>query len=303
MLGTLLSGLAAATVAGYFIAPARYFTAALQLQRRAAGLADRQIDVDGHRIAYLDGGSGEPLLLLHGFGASRDNWTPIARELTRHYRVIAPDLPGYGDSSRQPGAGYSLDQQLARITAFAHALGLTRFHLGGNSMGGYLAAHYAVRHPAAVASLWLLAPAGVMGATPSEVMTALARGENPLLVRSEADFERVVDLCFVRAPWMPAAFRRVLARRAMADAAFHARLFDELFGTPVAFEDALPGLALPTLICWGERDRILDASGARILQTLVPGSRLALMPDTGHVPMLEKPRETAAHFLAFQRGA
>jgi len=302
MFGTLLSGLAAVTVAGYFIAPARYFDVALRLQRRAAGLADRQVEVDGHRIAYLDGGRGEPLLLLHGFGASRDNWTPIARELTRHFRVIAPDLPGYGDSSRRPEVGYSLEDQLSRITGFTRALGLTRFHLGGNSMGGYLAAHYAARNPAAVASLWLLAPAGVMSAVPSEVMAALARGGNPLLVHSEADFEHVVDLCFVRAPWMPAAFRRVLARRAMADAAFHARLFGELFETPVAFEDALPGLALPTLICWGERDRILDASGARILQALLPGSHLALMPDTGHVPMMEKPRETAAHFLAFQRG-
>ncbi len=303
MIGTLLSGLAAATFVGYFVAPARYFDAALRLQRRAAGLADRQVDVDGHRVAYLDGGRGEPLLLLHGFGASRDNWTPIAKELTRHFRVIAPDLPGYGDSSRRPEAGYSLDEQLARITGFARALGLDSFHLGGNSMGGYLAAHYAARNPDRVRSLWLLAPAGVMSAAPSEVMSALARGANPLLVRSEADFEHVVDLCFVRAPWMPAAFRRVLARRAMADADFHARLFGEMFEAPVAFEDALPGLALPTLICWGARDRILDASGARILQTLVPGSRLALMPDTGHVPMMEKPRETAAHFLAFQRGA
>lgn len=303
MIGTLLSGLAAATVAGYFIAPARYFQAALQLQRRAAGLVTKEVDVDGHRVVYLDGGSGPPLVLLHGFGASRDNWTPVAKELTRRFRVIAPDLPGYGDSSRRPEAGYSLDEQLARIEAFVRKLGLTRFHLGGNSMGGYLAAHYAARHPAAVTSLWLLAPAGVMSATPSEVMNALAQGANPLLVQSEDDFERVVDLCFVRAPWMPAAFRRVLARRAMADAGFHARLFGELFEAPLAFEEALPGLATPTLITWGERDRILDVSGARILHALLPASRLALMPDTGHVPMMEKPRETAARFLEFQRVA
>jgi triacylglycerol lipase len=254
-------------------------------------------------VVYLDGGAGEPLVLLHGFGASRDNWIPVAKELARRFRIVAPDLPGYGDSSRRPDAGYSLDDQLARIEAFVRKLGLARFHLGGNSMGGYLAAHYAARHPAEVKSLWLLAPAGVVSATPSEVMNALAQGANPLLVRSEEDFERVVDLCFVRAPWMPAAFRRVLARRAIADAAFHARLFGELFSAPLAFEEALPGLATPTLITWGEHDRILDVSGARILHALLPVSRLALMPDTGHVPMMEKPREAAARFLEFQRGA
>jgi abhydrolase domain-containing protein 6 len=302
MIGSLLSGVAAATVAGYFIAPARYFQAAQQLQRRAAGLTTRHVEVDGHRIVYLDGGRGEPIILLHGFGASRDNWVLIARKLTRHFRVIAPDLPGYGDSSRRLEAGYSLDSQLARIDGFVRRLGLTRFHLGGNSMGGYLAAHYAARTPTAVKSLWLLAPAGVMSAAPSEVMNAMAEGTNPLLVRSEADFKRVVELCFVRSPWLPAAFRRVLARRAMADANFHARLFGEMFDAPVAFENALPGLATPTLITWGERDRILDVSGARILHALLPGSRLALLPDTGHVPMMEKPHETAAGFLSFQRG-
>jgi pimeloyl-ACP methyl ester carboxylesterase len=301
MIGSVAAGAAVAAVAGYFAAPAPYFELALRLQRRASGLATKTVEVDGHRIVYLDGGRGAPVLLLHGFGANRDNWTLLARALTPHFRVIAPDLPGFGASSRVPAASYSLDAQLARLEAFTRALALERFHLGGNSMGGYLAGHYAVRHPESVQSLWLLAPAGVASAAPSELMQALARGENPLLVQSEADFARVIDLCFVDPPWMPAGFRRVLARRSMADAAFHARLFADLFTDPLAFEDSLPGLTVPTLVTWGERDRILDASGARILHALLPGSRLDLMPETGHVPMMERPAATAAAFLAFQR--
>ena len=296
----LLAGFAA-LVAGYVVVPAPYVALALRLQRRAAGLATRRIVIDGHCIVYSDGGHGEPLLLLHGFGATRENWTLLARELTPHFRVIAPDLPGYGDSDQRPDASYSLDDQLARLDALATALGLTRFHLGGNSMGGYLAAHYARAHPARVQSLWLVAPAGVMSAAPSEVLTAIERGENPLLVHDVHDFERIVHLCFVTPPFAPAQFKKVFAQRSMAHADFHARLFKELFESALPLEDTLGGLPMRTLITWGEGDRILDPSGASILHALLAASTLHLMPATGHVPMVEKPRETAAGFLAFQR--
>jgi len=301
MLLPLLTAGGAALVAGYFLAPEPYLNTALKLQRRAAGLSTREITVDGHRIVYSDGSRGEPLLMLHGFGATRDNYALVARELKSHYRVIAPDLPGYGDSERRRDALYTLDAQLARLDAFVTALGLERFHLAGNSMGGYLAAHYARLYPARVKSLWLLAPAGVSTARPSEVLEAIACGENPLLVRDEGDFDRIVDLCFVRPPYTPKQFKKVFAQRSMKSAGDHAELFQQLFEAALPFEDSLRDLPVKTLIIWGERDRILDASGASILHALIPDSELHLLSDTGHVPMMEKPRETAARFLAFQR--
>ncbi|MCC7120096.1 MAG: alpha/beta fold hydrolase [Gammaproteobacteria bacterium] len=301
MIVPLLAAGATLLVAGYFVAPEPYVHAALKLQRRLAGLKTRAVVVDDHRIVYSDGGHGEPLLMLHGFGATRDNYVLLARELTPHLRVITPDLPGYGDSEQRPDADYSLDAQLARIDAFATALGLTRFHLAGNSMGGYLAGHYARQYPQRVQSLWLIAPAGVTTAAPSEVLAAIARGENPLLVRDERDFDRIIDLCFVHPPYTPQQFRKVFARRSMKNAAFHTALFGQMFAAAIPFESSLQSLSVRTLITWGERDRILDVSGASILHTLIPGSELHLMPDTGHVPMMEKPRETAARFLDFQR--
>ena len=282
--------------------PGPFVRGLLRLQRRAAGLATHALEVDGHTVVYVDGGKGEPLVMLHGFGATLDNWALVARHLTPHYRVIAPDLPGFGDSSQRPDQSYSLDAQLGRIEAFVKALGLSRFHLAGNSMGGYLAGHYAARHPEQVASVWLLAPAGVMGAAPSELQKQLDRGENPLLIRSTVDFRRLVEMCFVRAPYTPNAVFKVFAGRAMRNRQFHAKVFADLFGTAVAFEDALKALPVPALITWGDRDRLLDVSGAPLLHALLPNSTLNVMKDIGHIPMVEAPAAAAEAWQAFRRG-
>jgi abhydrolase domain-containing protein 6 len=291
----LLATLAAALAAAYRWAPARLFGAVMALARRAAGLRLGALDVDGHRIVYLDGNAhGEPLLLLHGFGADKDHWTPLAGRLRRRFRVIAPDLPGFGESSRLPQANYGLEAQLARLAGVVAALGLTRFHLGGNSMGGYLAAHYAARHPEQVASLCLLAPAGVLGAPPSELQEALAAGDNPLIVADEAGFARLGALCFVKAPPLPRQFERVLAARAIADSTFNAKIFADLFASPIALEQALAGLDVPLLVVWGDGDRVLHPDGLAVLRQVVPQAEAVLMPAMGHVPMVERPADVAA---------
>ena len=284
----------------YYLAPGVLFQWATALGRRAAGLKESALTVDGHRIAYLDGGQGEPLLLLHGFAANKDHWAMIARALTPHFRVIAPDLPGFGDSSRVPGASYAVTPQLERIAAFAHALGLKQFHLGGNSMGGYLATLFALRYPDAVRSLWLLAPAGVLSADHSDMLRMLESGENPLIATDMASFDRLADLCFCKQPYMPAQFKKPLLARSTAEAPFNARIFEEMFEQPVALEERVAALSAPTLVVWGDDDRVLHPSALDILRPLMPAAEFILMRDMGHVPMIERPAETAMDFLRFQ---
>src|SRR3546814_6124508 len=93
----------------------------------------------------------------------------IAPYLTRDYHVIAPDLPGFGQNERNPDLAYDLQAQTARLKAFADTLGLSRPHVGGNSMGGWIALRYAIEYPDALASLILLNNAGVNGANESEL--------------------------------------------------------------------------------------------------------------------------------------
>ena len=90
----------------------------------------------GLRYVYLEGGQGEPLLLLHGFGADKDNFVRAARFLTPHFHVIVPDQIGFGESAHPLQADYAPIAQSKRLHALMQALGIKNIHLGGSSMGG-----------------------------------------------------------------------------------------------------------------------------------------------------------------------
>jgi pimeloyl-ACP methyl ester carboxylesterase len=259
------------------------------------------VQVPGFTMPYLEGGRGEPLVLVHGFGADKDNFARIARFLTPHFRVIAPDLPGFGDATRDPRADYRISDQVARLRAFLQALGLGRVHLGGSSMGGFIVAQYAATYPDEVASLWLLDPAGTQAAFDTEVARHYQQsGEVPLLVRTPAAFETLLAAVTYRKPFLPHSLRHVLARRAVADLDLHTRIFAQFSRESPLLEPALPALRAPALIVWGERDRMLSPAAAAPMGRLIPLSEVIVMPGVGHLPMLECPRAVARDYLRFR---
>jgi abhydrolase domain-containing protein 6 len=286
----------------YFLLPGAMFDLARKLERSAGNLEQRSIDVKGLRIEYLEGGKGDPLVLLHGFGANKDNWTRIGKYLTPHFRVIAPDLPGFGESSPDPGGDYSIRIQAERVKAFVGALGIKSFHLGGNSMGGNIAGAYASSYPEDIKSLLLIAPGGVASSEPSELNRRLKEGKpNPLIAESVGDYERLLDFIFVKRPFIPRPIKKVLIQEAIEHQPLNRKIFQQLrssVDTP-PLEVLLKGLPVPTFIVWGTQDRVLHVSGAKILASVVPKAKAELMDSVGHVPMIEKPEETARLYLSF----
>ncbi len=293
--GLLVLGLAVS-----YLFPGLVLTLALRAARTAASLEEQTIRVAEHRIQYLSGGTGETLLLLHGFAANKDNWTRVAAYLTPHFRVVAPDLPGFGESSRDAQARYGISDQVERLHAFARALNLDQFHLGGNSMGGMIAGTYAARYPHQVQSLWLLAPAGVASAQTSELAQRLAQGENPLLISTPDDFDELLDFVAVQRPELPGPIKRYLADLAITQRDFNAKIVRDMAETPLSLELLLKDHPAPALIVWGDQDRLLHVSGAAILTALMPNAEAVVMAHTGHIPMIERPQETAERFLRFQ---
>lgn len=274
---------------------------ALNLERWRSGLQVRMSQVNGFAMPFLEGGIGEPLVLIHGFAGDKDNFMRVARFLTPHYRVICPDLPGFGDAGRDPQANYTMTDQVERLRVFLDQLNLSQVHLGGNSMGGFIAAQFAATYPERVASLWLLDAAGTQAAHNSALMKhAMATGETPLLLHTEADFTTLLRASTHRVPFLPYSVRTTLARRGVADRELHTKILTQLAESPL-LETRYKALATPTLIVWGAQDRILHPAGAAALHALFPNSQVHMLPGLGHLPMVEAPKQTARDYLAYRQ--
>jgi pimeloyl-ACP methyl ester carboxylesterase len=270
------------------------------VDRYRSSLLLKEINLpNGLHYVYLEGGNGEPLMLLHGFGANKDNFTKTARFLTPYYRVIVPDHIGFGESSHPQEADYAPSAQAERLQAFAHALGIERLHLGGSSMGGQIAMTYAARYPAEAASLWLLDPSGVWSAPKSELFKTIAEtGRNLLLVKSEDEFAQLIKFLMYKPPFIPRPILNVMAQERIRNYALMKRIGKQI--TSDFVEKCVSGLSIPTLIVWGDKDRVLSFASAEILNNLMPHSRVIIMPDIGHLPMMEKPQHCAEDYLKFR---
>lgn len=274
----------------------------ISAERSRSSLQEKTVVVDGDTWHYLEGGpmDAEVLLLLHGFGGDKDNWTRFSKTLSESYRVIAVDLPGFGESAVHPEWDYSLPPQRGRVDRFVDTLNLERFHLVGNSMGGHLAALYTHELPGKVLSLALFNNGGISAPEESDLLRALARGENPLVVESLEDFDKLVAFAAHKQPFIPWPMKGVFAQMALDRVASNRLIFQALVNDRDSeLEPILADIDIPVLILWGEYDRVLHVSSIDVMRPLLPQAKVVIMKDTGHLPMIERPAETAAHYLEF----
>ncbi len=278
----------------------------IHYEREAAKLTRKEVVLpDGMHYFYLEGGRGEPLILLHGFGGDKDHFIRIAKFLTPHYHVIIPDLLGFGESSHPTSVDmsarvdYTSRAQAERVRALAQSLGLKSVHLGGNSMGGQIALAYAAAHPAEVESLWLLSPAGIWSAPQSE-LEKIVEGQqrNILFIRNVDDYNHAFDFVMNRPPLIPRPILNVLAQNSIRNEKLSEQIFTQFTNDSV--EKRVTGLKTPALIVWGNQDRVLNHLTAEVLYKLMPKSRVVIMDGIGHMPMLESPEQCAEDYLYFR---
>ncbi len=271
-----------------------------RVRRGQAGLKKKTIQAGSHTITYLEGGQGETIVLLHGFGTDKDNWVRFARNLKKIYHVIIPDLPGFGESSLIPSEHYDIDTQVKRIHEFVQKVGLKKFHLAGNSMGGLIAGIYAADYPDEIASLGLVDPGGVKDREPSPIWVEVEKGKNPLVPAQPSDFNTLVKFVFATPPFMPNVVKLYLGEQAAARKEFNERVFIE--AKPEDWlERRMGGIRAKTLIIWGDADRVFPVADAPVLNQGIAGSKLVIMKACGHVPMFERPDEMARYYLEFLR--
>ena len=296
----LIAAAMALAVLAYFTLPGLLMKWARNSERKASGLQQKSIRVDDHEIVYLEGGQGEPILMVHGFAANKDNWTRFAKFITPAYHVVALDLPGFGESTCLENASYSIADQAKRLNRFADAVGFKKFHIVGNSMGGHIAGRYAVMFPERVLTLGLFDASGVRSPVPSEMAQRLSKGEpNPLVAGSVEEFDRLIKFVFSTPPEIPRFAKKLLVEEAMKHKPSNERIFKQMSGEIEALEPDLPKIKARTLVLWGDQDRVLDVSSVEVLKKGLPNSTAVIMKDCGHLPMIERPQEASEHYLAF----
>jgi len=273
------------------------------VRARWATGASRFVEVDGVQVHYRDEGSGPVVLLLHGTSASLHTWDGWAAELTRHYRVVRLDLLGFGLTGPSPARDYSIAAYVDFLDHARARLGLDSLLLAGNSLGGDIAWHYAIAHPDRVRALILVDSAGYpLTRSPAPLAFKIARW--PLLPRLLTYLD-------------PAALVENALRRCYGDPGrIQPGVLDRYLdltlrpGNRVAFLDRMrtrgpddsalvKTVAQPTLILWGARDRVIDASHASRFARDIPGAQLVMYDDLGHIPMEEDPARTVRDVEAF----
>ncbi len=264
----------------------------------------RTVRACGIDTFFLAAGSGPPVVLLHGLGATNASMLPTLADLSHDHHVLAPDLPGFGESGK-PLRTYGPAFYADWLHAFLDAAGVDRAVVVGNSMGGRIAIELALRHPSRVRALALLAPslafrrfrllqpvvrllAAELGVLPIPVPRCLATRTLHFLF---AEPERLPPA------WYDAAideFLRVFSTLRGRVAFFSAarQIYLEAAAGPDGFWDRLPGLRPPALFLWGDQDLLVPAAFAPHVQTALPAARSIVLASCGHAPQFEHPART-----------
>ena len=169
----------------------------------------------------------------------------------------------------------------------------------GNSMGGLFAGAYAVRYPDEVISVGLLDAAGVTSLGKSVVFKMAEKGENPLLLKDNNDMPRLVALLFVNPPSLPYPIKKVMIKTALTNRQFYEKERKEIFPDFSSLEKDLPNIKAPTLILWGDQDKVVDISSVPVFEKGLTNHKTVIIKNCGHVPMMEKPQETATQYIDF----
>jgi pimeloyl-ACP methyl ester carboxylesterase len=244
-------------------------------------------------LPHDDAGTGSPVVLLHAGVADRRMWADLLPQLSVSYRVLAPDLPGYGDAPMAPGPF----SNVAEVVGFLDDLDVPSAAFVGASFGGRVALEVATAHPDRVERLVLLCP-GLRGLEPTAAAAAFDAEEERLIEGGDVEGAVTLNVDTWLGPDADDAARDLLTR--MQRQAFEVQLAaDEWPDPPTMVHDEvdLAGIRVPTTVVLGAKDVDWLRTAARRVAADVPGADLVELGWAGHLPALERPAETAALVL------
>ena len=276
----------------------------IQYERNKSDLDVKSFTLtSGDKLVYAENANltGEPLLLIHGFGGNKDNFTRIADEL-EDYHLIIPDLLGFGESSKPMSADYRSQAQATRLHELLQAKGLaSNIHIGGNSMGGAISVAYAAQYPKDVKSLWLVDSAGFWSAGVPKSLEGATLENNPLLINSKEDFYKMYDFVMYKPPYLPKSVKAVFAQERINNKELDAKILEQIVTDNVEERaQIIADYNIPTLVVWGEKDQVIKPETVNVIKNIIPQAQVIMMEDIGHVPMIEAVEQTAEDYKGFR---
>ncbi|WP_299328640.1 alpha/beta hydrolase [uncultured Psychrobacter sp.] len=278
----------------------------IQYERNKSDLDVKSFTLtSGDKLVYAENANltGEPLLLIHGFGGNKDNFTRIADEL-EDYHLIIPDLLGFGESSKPMSADYRSQAQATRLHELLQAKGLaSNIHIGGNSMGGAISVAYAAKYPKDVKSLWLVDSAGFWSAGVPKSLEGATLENNPLLINSKEDFYKMYDFVMYKPPYLPKSVKAVFAQERINNKKLDAKILEQIVTDNVEERaQIIANYNIPTLVVWGDKDQVIKPETVNVIKDIIPQAQVIMMEDIGHVPMIEAVEQTAEDYKGFREG-
>ena len=265
------------------------------------------VQIKGRRVHYLQAGSGQAVLLVHGIAASVVDWHLNIGALAEHFAVTAVDLPGFGDSDIPPH-GLGMADVLPLLDDFLNTLMLERVSLVGNSMGGLICGHYAITRPERVERLLMIDPAGLARDISVHFRLLSLPGLGEWVMRPNPNAGKVAARSLFHDPTLaPAAWLddKVVDRGPQSRTYLlrSLRSGTNIFGLrqEIIMLDGLRRLSIPTLVMWGAHDHVVPVRHLDLVRRHLPNAQTYVFPEAGHVPMLECSEEfnrRAIEFLA-----
>ena len=268
-----------------------------QLQLSRAGIHSRWMLVDGYQTHYIEGGSGQPVVLIHGLGSeAQQDWRNLAPRLVRAgYHVYALDLLGYGHSAKPADRSYSIPEEAKFVEAFLDANHLSAIALGGVSMGGWIASAVALDQPQRVTRLLLIDSAGM----------SFKLSFDPALFtpQTSGQIDQLMALVTPNPPSMPEFVKADFFRKVKRDGWVVQRALASMFGGADFLDQKFSALKMPMLIVWGKQDAMTPLALAESMHRAAPQSVLAVYDGCGHVAVLTCVDRIAPTVLDFLSGS
>lgn len=244
------------------------------------------------------GANAPTLLLLHGYTASKELWLRCANQVDERYSIIIPDLAGHGETGFDPQWSYSPSAQATRLQRLLNALQVERATLIGNSMGGLIAANFALQYPERTNAIVVIDPAGVTAPVPSRAEKLFQQGQSPFEIDNWEDFQEFYAMTMAEPPYIPEFVLRSMAQRYQEHKAEYIQIAED-FRNLDQLDGRLADITVPTLILWGSQDQLLDVSSAAVWYKGIPNAELEIFEGVGHMPMVERPAQTAERVQDF----